>query len=278
MIGAIIGDIVGSRFEFNNYRATDFELFTEKSKFTDDTVCTIAVAHWILVSSERGVTSAGRFATMLKEWCNKYPNESYGARFSKWIASPEPLPEPYNSFGNGAAMRISPVGDYFSSLDDTLHSSDMVTGVTHNHPEGIKGARAVAEAMFLARKGVGKEEMKSTIERTYGYDLSASCKTIRTYNQFDETCQVTIPQAIIAFLESRDFEDAIRLAVSIGGDSDTIAAITGGLAEVYYKNIPPAFIHEVKARLPEEMQEVLRDFYRKLSSNDEETFGGVFLT
>lgn len=276
MIGAIIGDIVGSRFEFNNYRATDFELFTEESTFTDDTVCTIAVAHWLLVSSERGVTSAERFATMLKKWCNKYPNESYGARFSQWIASPAKQPAPYNSFGNGAAMRISPVGDYFSSLDDTLHYSDMVTGVTHNHPEGIKGARAIAEAIFLARKGVGKDEMKSTIERTYGYDLSASCQTIRAHNQFDETCQVTVPQAIVAFLESRDFEDAIRLAVSIGGDSDTIAAITGGLAEVYYKDIPPEFVDEVKERLPQEMQKILRDFYLSLSAKDKDTYGGVF--
>lgn len=277
MIGAIIGDIVGSRFEFNNYRATDFEFFTEDSTFTDDTVCTIAVAHWILVSSERGVTSADRFATTLKEWCNKYPDESYGTRFSQWIASPKDLPEPYNSFGNGAAMRISPVGDYFTCLEDALQYSDMVTGVTHNHSEGLKGARAVVEAMSLARKGARKEEIKSKIERTYGYELSASCATIRAHNQFDETCQVTVPQAIVAFLESRDFEDAIRLAVSIGGDSDTIAAITGGLAEVFYKDIPPAFVEEAKKRLPQEMQVILRDFYRKLSGNDETAFGGVVL-
>lgn len=172
-------------------------------------------------------------------------------------------------------MRISPVGDYFTCLEDALQYSDMVTGVTHNHPEGLKGARAVVEAMSLARKGARKEEIKSKMERIYGYDLSTGCDAIRAHNQFDETCQVTVPQAIVAFLESRDFEDAIRLAVSLGGDSDTIAAITGGLAEVFYKDIHPAFVDEVKGILPQEMQVILRDFYRKLSGNDEVTYGGV---
>ncbi len=197
----------------------------------------MAVVHWILVSSECGLTSAERFTTTLKEWCNKYPDESYGIRFPQWISSLESMPEPYNSFGNVAAMRISQVGNYFTCLEDALQYSDMVTGVTHNHPEGLKGARSAVEAMFLAGKGARNKEIKSTIERTCGCDLTASCDTIRAHNQFDETCQVIVPKAVIAFLESRDFEDTIRLAVSIGGGSDTIAAITGGLAEVFYKKI-----------------------------------------
>ncbi|WP_010416091.1 ADP-ribosylglycohydrolase family protein [Anaerophaga thermohalophila] len=276
MIGAIIGDIVGSRFEFNNYRETDFELFTPESTFTDDTVCTTAVAEWIIQSSQKGVTSGERFAGILKDWCLRYPNESYGAQFSRWIASPEPFPKPYNSFGNGAAMRISPVGCYFSSLDSVYTASDMVTGVTHNHPEGMKGARAVAELMFLARRGATKKELKHLAEEKYKYDLSASCDEIRVTNEFDETCQVTVPQAITAFLESDDFESAIRLAVSVGGDSDTIAAITGGIAETFYKDISHELIGAAMARLPEDIRSVIYEFYEFLYLNDPITFGDIF--
>lgn len=276
MLGAIIGDIVGSRFEFNNYRGTKFKLFTVDSTFTDDTVCTIAVADWLLFSGEKGITSGERFASMLKSWCLQYPNESYGASFLRWIASPENVPPPYNSFGNGAAMRISPIGCYFRDLEETMEYSDMVTEVTHNHPEGLKGARAVSEAMFLARRGATKEKIKNTIEEKYQYDLSATCSEIRDKNEFNETCQVTVPQAFSAFLESHDFESAIRLAVSIGGDSDTIAAITGGLAEVFYKDIPHDLIREAIIRLPVKMQEVLFDFYELISKKDYKTFGWIY--
>jgi ADP-ribosylglycohydrolase len=277
MLGAIIGDIVGSRFEFDNYRATDFDLFTEDSTFTDDTVCTVAVAQWLIISGEKGITSAGRFASTLKSWCLKYPNESYGASFAKWIASPKEEPKPYNSFGNGAAMRISPVGLYFHELEDTLVYSDMVTGVTHNHPEGIKGARVVAEIMHSIRRfGANKKEIREIAEGKYGYDLSANCDEIRATNQFDETCQVTVPQAITAFLESSDFESSIRLAVSLGGDSDTIAAITGSIAEVFYADISHDLIREAMIRLPEEIRDVVYEFYRILYINNPVVFGEIY--
>lgn len=275
MIGAIIGDIVGSRFEFDNYRKTDFELFTLESDYTDDTVTTIATAHWLIMAGEKGITSGGRYADTLKDWCLKYPNESYGANFGRWIASPEVIPKPYNSFGNGAAMRISPVGDYFTPLDDALYYSDMATEVTHNHPEGMKGARAVVHAMNLAQHGATKAEIKSEIEKVYKYNLSESCADIRAVNEFDETCQVTVPQAIIAFLESRDFESSIRLAVSLGGDSDTIAAITGGISEVFYRDISHDLIREVMIRLPEEMKDILTSFYAILASKNEDVFGDI---
>lgn len=276
MIGAIIGDIAGSRFEFNNYRNTDFEFFATQSEFTDDTVCTVAVADYLLSAGTADKEEPRPFAGLLKKWCLTYPDESYGGNFQRWIHSSDPAPPPYNSFGNGAAMRISPVGDFFDTKEETMQYADIVTGVTHNHPEGLKGARAVAHAMLLAGKGTTKEEIKSTITSQYGYDLSSTCREIREVNQFDETCQVTVPQAIIAFLESTNFETAVRLAVSIGGDSDTIAAIAGGLAETFYKEIPSNIIHDAMDRLPEDITGVVKAFYKKIKEKDPETFGKIY--
>lgn len=227
MLGAVIGDIAGSRFEFDNYRHTDFDIFSPDSDFTDDTICTVAIADWVLQDCNDNLTST------LQGWCRAYPcpKGAYGGRFSQWIEWKDP--EPYNSWGNGSAMRVSAVGWAFASLEETLHFAEQSAIVTHNHPEGIKGAQAVAAAIFWARTGIGKAQIKENITRQFGYDLSQSCDQIRPHYHFNESCQETVPQAITAFLESDDFEHAIRLAVSLGGDSDTLAAITGSIAEAY---------------------------------------------
>ena len=227
MLGAVIGDIAGSRFEFDNYRHTDFDIFSPDSDFTDDTICTVAIADWVLQGCNDNL------ASILQDWCRAYPcpKGAYGGRFSQWIEWKDP--EPYNSWGNGSAMRVSAVGWAFATLEETLHFAEQSAIVTHNHPEGIKGAQAVAAAIFWARTGIGKAQIKENITRQFGYDLSQSCDQIRPHYHFNESCQETVPQAITAFLESDDFEHAIRLAVSLGGDSDTLAAITGSIAEAY---------------------------------------------
>lgn len=256
MIGAIIGDIVGSRFEFNNYLKKDFNLMHPDSFFTDDTVCTIAVADWLMKSSDYGVTSSGRFADILQKWCGMYPYLSYGSSFVNWIKNKKP----YNSFGNGAAMRISPVGLCCVDESDLFSTSDMATRVSHNHPEGMKGARAVALAVFLAKYGASKSEIKSRIVSDFGYDLNLTCASIRKSNKFDETCQVTVPQSLVCFFESTDFVDAIRLAVSIGGDSDTIATIVGSVAEAFYQEIPEQLVDFALSKLPSGMVDVVLRF------------------
>ncbi len=245
MIGAIIGDIVGSRFEFNNHRSKDFELFTDECFVTDDSIMTLAVAKAIMETCrtfEPSVVTSGfsdEFYSVLErntirymqEIGRKYPNCGYGSRFYQWIFSDNP--RPYNSFGNGAAMRISPVGFVARSEKEAVKMSKVVTSVSHNHAEGIKGAEATVIAIFMARTGSSKEEIRSRITRDY-YELDFTLDEIRNTYEFNETCQGTVPEAIEAFLESTSFEDAIRNAISIGGDSDTLAAITGGLAEAYY--------------------------------------------
>ena len=233
MLGAVIGDIAGSRFEFDNYRHTDFDIFSPDSDFTDDTICTVAIADWVLQGCNDNL------ASILQGWCKAYPSPkgAYGGRFSQWIEWKDP--EPYNSWGNGSAMRVSAVGWAFATLEETLHFAEQSAIVTHNHPEGIKGAQAVAAAIFWVRTGMGKAQIKENITRQFGYDLSQSCDQIRPHYHFNESCQETVPQAVTAFLESDDFEHAIRLAVSLGGDSDTLAAIIGSIAEAYY-GIPTA--------------------------------------
>lgn len=224
MLGAVIGDIAGSRFEFDNYRHTDFDIFSPDSDFTDDTICTVAIADWVLQGCNDNL------ASILQGWCRAYPcpKGAYGGRFSQWIEWKDP--EPYNSWGNGSAMRVSAVGWAFATLEETLHFAEQSAIITHNHPEGIKGAQAVAAAIFWARTGIVKAQIKENITRQFSYDLSQSCDQIRPHYHFNESCQETVPQAITAFLESDDFEHAIRLAVSLGGDSDTLAAITGSIA------------------------------------------------
>ncbi len=260
MIGAIIGDIVGSRFEFNNFRRTEFELFHPESRYTDDTVCTMAVADWVLQSASNSANVP--FAPILQSWCRNYPMGDYGGRFRLWIENPIP----YNSYGNGSAMRISPVADFFNDPEALFPSVDLVTSVSHNHSEGLKGANAVAHAIWMARSGSSKPQIKQAMTN-FGYYLNSTCAKIRKTNTFNETCQVTVPQALICFLEATDFESAIRLAVSIGGDSDTIAAITCSIAEAYY-GVPDWMRDEAMRRLPLEMQKLTVDFYQMLNQKN----------
>lgn len=256
MLGTVIGDIAGSRFEFDNYRHTDFDIFSTDSDFTDDTICTVAIADWV----SQGCND--HLASILQGWCRAYPcpKGAYGGRFSQWIEWKDP--EPYNSWGNGSAMRVSAVGWAFATLEETLHFAEQSAAVTHNHPEGIKGAQAVAAAIFWARTGMGKAQIKENITRQFGYDLSQSCDQIRPHYHFNESCQETVPQAVTAFLESDDFEHAIRLAVSLGGDSDTLAAITGSIAEAYY-GIPASMREHALAILPRCIAETLLTFESK---------------
>ena len=227
MLGAIIGDIVGSVYEWNNIKTKDFPFFNEKCFFTDDTVMTIAVADALL----KGGTTDD-FIDSMKEIGRLYPNSGYGGGFANWLFSDSR--EPYNSWGNGSAMRVSPCGWFADSLEEAETLAERSAAVTHNHPEGIKGAQATAAAIYLARTDTKKDKIKAYIESKYGYNLSRTLDEIRPGYRFNETCQETVPEAIIAFLESRDFIDAIRNAISLGGDSDTLAAITGSIAEAAY--------------------------------------------
>lgn len=236
MLGAIVGDIVGSRFEFRNHKSKDFELFTEDCRFTDDTVMTLAVAKALMESKPDWSDLEENAVRCMQEVGRKYPNCGFGGMFNDWIFSKDP--KPYHSFGNGAAMRISACTDTLHSLNDDeigklLQRVRCVTGVTHNHPEGLKGAEAVVMASILARAKKDMEEIKMFMDEHY-YKVDFTLDEIREGYEFDVTCQGSIPQALAAFYESTDFEDAIRNAISIGGDSDTIAAITGAIAEGYY--------------------------------------------
>ena len=260
IIGAIIGDIVGSRFEFNNYRSTDFEFLNDRCFFTDDSVMTIAVADW--VTNKRQTDR--HLALYLREWGQKYPNRGYGGMFLRWLFSKE-LSSPYNSFGNGSAMRVSPCGFYAQSLDEALFLAKQSAEVTHNHPEGIKGAQSVAAAIYLAKTGSTKAIIKEYIENNFGYDLSRTCDEIRRVYKFNETCQETCPEAIIAFLESHDYESAIRLGISLGGDSDTIGAITGGIAAAYY-GVPDSIIEDVKGFIPFEFIDIVEKFENSMNT------------
>lgn len=235
MLGAIAGDVIGSIYEWHNIKTKAFELIGPRCIFTDDTVLTVALAEAIL--------DGGDCVPVLKAYARRYPNAGYGGKFKQWARSDDP--EPYYSWGNGAAMRISPVGFAFDSLDEVLAKADQYTRVTHDHPDGIKGAQAVAASIFLARTGHSRDDIKRYVETTFGYDLSRRLDDIRLVYRYDGSCQGTVPEAIIAFLESTDFEDAIRNAISIGGDSDTIACITGGIAQAFYGGVPPAIAQQV---------------------------------
>ena len=250
MIGAIAGDIIGSAYEWNRTKSTDFELFTSQSGPTDDTVLTIAVADCILHGRE--------YAATFKEYGRRYPQAGYGGMFLKWLGSTSFAP--YNSFGNGSAMRVSPVGFAFSTLADVLAEATKSAEVTHNHREGIKGARAIAVAIYLARQGETKDQIRKYIERTFGYYLDAKLDDIRPQYSFDETCQGSVPQAIMAFLESETYEDAVRKAVSLGGDSDTLGCMTGGIAQAYYKHVPDNIVIKVRELLNEDLLEVIDEF------------------
>ena len=253
ILGAIIGDVIGSAYEWDNIKSVNFDLFKPDSKFTDDTVLTVATMKVLLDGG-----NSEDYAKNYQAFGISYPQRGYGDRFMDWLYSLNP--EPYNSFGNGSAMRVSPVGWYYDDVKDVMLEAKKSAEVTHNHPEGIKGAQSVAAAIQMARTGKSKDEIKNFISNNFGYNLDRKIDDIRPTYKFDETCQGSVPEAIIAFLESSDFESAIRLAISIGGDSDTIACITGGIAEAFYKEIPEYIVENVLAMLPNEFIKIIQDF------------------
>lgn len=252
ILGAIAGDIIGSAYEFNPTKDYNFLLFNDLSEYTDDTVMTVANAEWLLTSKDLGTT--------MLEYGNKY-EAGYGELFLCWLWRKDL--RPYNSFGNGSAMRVSPVGWAFDTLEETLVAAKRSAEVTHNHPEGIKGAQSTAACIYWARKGRTKQQIKEYVDALFGYDLNRTCDEIRSSYGFDVTCQGSVPESIIAFLESSDYESAVRLAVSLGGDSDTMGAITGGIAEAYYGGVPENIKIEVLKRLPNEFIEVMQKFYQR---------------
>lgn len=263
MLGAIIGDIVGSRFEWKNNKTKEFELFHKDCFFTDDSVMTIAIADAIMRANKNiGILPAYAVESM-QLIGRPYPKCGYGGNFYHWIYSDNP--KPYGSFGNGAAMRVSVCGFAAGSLEEVMELSNAVTEVSHNHPEGLKGAEATAVAVFMAKEGYKKEEIKRYIIENY-YDMDFTLDEIRKDYFFDVTCQGSVPQALEAFFESESFEDAIRNAISIGGDSDTIAAITGGIAEAYY-GIPESMVQKAKEYLDEELIEIVNRFYSSYLHN-----------
>ena len=227
MLGAIVGDIVGSRFQDENFKSKEFDFITSDCYFTDDTIMTVAITDGLM----NGGTSED-FIKSMKKFGWLYPDEEYGIMFYNWLHGN--TISPYNAWSNGSAMRVSPIGWWYDSLDMTEKAAKISAAVTHNHPEGIKGAQAIAASIFLARTGESKENIKAYISDTYKYDLSRTLDAIRPKYDFDISCRGTVPESIIAFLESNGFEDAIRNAISIGGDCDTIAAMTGGIAQAAY--------------------------------------------
>jgi ADP-ribosylglycohydrolase len=259
MYGAILGDILGSIYEFNNLKTENpetIDLFNPKCYFTDDTVLTVAVADAVL--------KAGAYEEAIYTWAKAFPGAGYGGGFIKWARSGNP--KPYNSWGNGSAMRVSPVGWAFDTLEETLVQAKKSAEITHNHPEGIKGAQATAAAIFMSRNGSSKQEIKDYIEKTFGYNLQRTLQEIRPGYRFNESCQGTVPEAITAFLESRNFAHAMQLAISVGGDTDTLACITGGIAEAFYRAIPQELIDFANTRLPERMKTVVAEFYKRFNS------------
>ena len=251
LYGAIGGDIIGSCYEWHNIKTKEFPLFSRWSKYTDDSVLTVATADALL--HHLSYTDAYR------KWGHRYPHAGYGGSFRRWLAGPDP--KPYNSWGNGSAMRISPVGFYCKSEAELLKEARSSAEATHNHPEGIKGAQAAALAVFLAKNGADKTAIKGKIESLFGYELSfRKLDDIRPDYTFDVSCMGTLPVALLAFLESNDYEDAVRNAISIGGDSDTIAAITGGIALAFYKEMPQEIIDGIEAILPDDMLAICREF------------------
>ena len=275
MYGAILGDIIGCPYEFDRgNKAKDFPLFSRQSDFTDDTVMTIAVADAFMEAIagnikhfEGGWYSSNadipeevikeKLIVKMREYGKRYPYAGYGSRFSWWLTSQNP--QPYNSFGNGSAMRVSSVAWLFDDITSVVNAARISAEVTHNHPEGIKGAQATAAAIFLARTGSSKEKIRSFIQGEFGYDLSRSCDQIRPNYHHVESCQETVPEAITAFLEGNSFEDVIRTAVSLGGDCDTLTAIAGSIAEAFY-GVPEELKIECRSRLTDDLRTVLLEF------------------
>ena len=255
MIGAIAGDIIGSVYEAHPIKTKTFPLFNPACRFTDDSVLTIAVAEAILTDGDyrRRVWETGR----------RYPDAGYGGSFARWLMSEDPAP--YNSWGNGSAMRVSPVGFAFTDIKTVLDEAAFSAAISHDHPEGIKGAQAAAAAVFFARTAGDKARVKKEVEDRFGYDLNRTLDRIRPSYGFDVSCQGTVPEAIICFLESESYEDAVRNAVSLGGDADTLACICGGIAEAYYGPVPADIVQGVKTVLPPDLWAIIEKFYRTYS-------------
>lgn len=250
VMGAVCGDIIGSWFEFSSTKRIDFEMFTNPCGFTDDTVCTIGIAD--------ALVHDGPFDKWLRIWCRKYSRAGYGGMFRSWFFSDSM--GPYNSWGNGSAMRVSPVGAIANSFEEARSLARESAEITHSHPEGIKGAQAVATSIYYALTGKSKDEIKAMVESEFGYNLSRRYSEIQPRYSFDVSCQGSVPEAIICFLESTDYENAVRKAVALGGDADTQAAITGGIAAAFYGHIPDDILQQCNARLRDDMKEVIRKF------------------
>jgi ADP-ribosylglycohydrolase len=250
MLGAIAGDVIGSVHESLGTKRMDFELFVPASRFTDDTVLAVAIADCLLHELD--------YVDVFHAYGQTYPDAGYGPLFLEWILTGDR--RPYNSFGNGSAMRVPAVGYAFDSLERVLEEAARSAAVTHNHPEGITGAQATAGAIFLARQGETKAGIKAWVERECGYDLEVRLEDIRPHYVFDVTCQGTVPAALVAFLESTDYEDAVRKAISLGGDADTLACITGGIAEAHYGGVPPHILQPTIERLDPRLFSVVREF------------------
>ncbi|MDO9546222.1 MAG: ADP-ribosylglycohydrolase family protein [Pelolinea sp.] len=254
MLGAIAGDIIGSPYEFAPNKKMDFPLFSPYSTFTDDTILTVAVADTLLNDLD--------LVDTLKKYTLKYPDRNYGGSYKQWAHSDSR--GPYNSWGNGSAMRTSPIGYLFDTENDVLQTARICAQVTHNHPEGVRGAQAVSLCIFLAHNGAKKDDIRNEITKWFNYDLSKTIDEIRPKYFFDVSCHGSVPQSIIAFLESKDYEDSIRLAVSLGGDADTMACITGGISEAFYGQVPEEIIIESKKRLPAEFLKIIDEFYNAI--------------
>lgn len=279
MLGAIMGDTVGSHYEFNNTKDYNFELFPQDSCYTDDSIMTVAVAYWLLNDKEHSYQGLEDAMVMFGKMF-PHPMGGYGGGFARWLFHPEALHDydkayskgdyksktgrhPYGSWGNGSAMRAAAIGWFFDTLEETENVASISAKITHNHFAGIKGAKATAVAVWLARNGKSKEEIRDFIESRYGYDLHNTWEYWHPIYDWDSGCKGTVPQAIIAFLDSTDFEDAIRKAVSLGGDSDTLACITGGIAEAFYKEIPRFMAERVTRDFPEIFNEVLEEMKKE---------------
>jgi ADP-ribosylglycohydrolase len=258
MYGAILGDIIGSVYEWENIKTKEFPLFVRPSRYTDDSAMTIAVAEALLdaLGKDRAARQDAVIRSMQK-WGRRYPHAGYGGSFRKWLRDPHP--HPYNSWGNGSAMRVSAAGWLYDTLEETLKAAEDTAIVTHSHPEGIRGAACVAAVIWMARNGKTKDEIRMFVTDAFGYDLSLTCDEIRPGYRFDVSCQGTVPVAITAFLEGKDFEDVIRTAVSLGGDCDTLTCIAGGMAEAMY-GVPEELKEECRKRLEPDMVKVLDRF------------------
>jgi ADP-ribosylglycohydrolase len=255
MLGAVVGDIIGSVHEYKGTKSTDFDLFVPDSRFTDDSVLAIAVADCLLHGRQ--------YVDAFHEYFFAYPNAGYGLRFFHWASAG--LRDPYNSYGNGSAMRVPAIGHAFDALHDVLAEAARSAEVTHNHPEGVKGAQATAAAVFMARQGKSKRYIKDSVEQMFGYDLSITLDEIRPDYEFDESCQGTVPAALIAFLASHDYQDAVRKAISLGGDADTLACITGAVAEAHYGGVPTQIAGRAMAVLDDRLRRMVLEFCERYS-------------